>query len=265
MARPDQEGPSPRAAQSSEQEYGGGVKPETQWYLVEALANARAEVVREDDYEAKQRLLNHFAGLLAGFRYLSEITQDEEQTWFRKMLIAVGYEPPDPPPPGVSQAIYVGDPKKRPPQSPVPENPAAFVRSIPGPDREFDVHGAKFRVIAAEIYDTAVVIRWRSAPEPDIWAAFPEEAAALQGDMDGLEEWATDELRRKAAQRMTMRRLHQFSLGDDVGTGYLPSGSGSGGRPGEMAGDARFQPAPPSTASALTLSWLGLDVTIPLN
>ncbi len=71
--------------------YGWAVEAETQWYLVEALANARAEVGVRDDYEAKQRTLSHFAGVLAGFRYLSAVTQEEEQTWHRKMLVALGY------------------------------------------------------------------------------------------------------------------------------------------------------------------------------
>jgi hypothetical protein len=239
------------------------VKPQTQWYLVEALADARAGAGGGQDYEAKQRSLIHFSGVLGAFRYLDEITQDEEQTWNRKMLVALGYEPPEPGPPGTATAIYVGDPKKRPP-APQPQDPPVFIRSIAGPDQEFDVHGGRFRVIAVEIYDTSVTIRWRSAPEPDVWAAFPKEAAALEQDMEGLEEWAAEELRRKAAQRMTMRRLHEFNLGDDVGTTYLPSGSSGGGRVGERAGDARFIPAPPSTASVLTLTWLGFEVTIPL-
>jgi hypothetical protein len=171
------------ATQSREPQYGGCVEPENQWYLVEAPANARALAGPDEDYEAKQRSLSSFNGVLGGFRYLSEITQEEEQTWRRKMLVALGYEPPEPGPPGTVSILYTGDPKKRPPQ--VPETPLIFVRSIPGPDQEFDVHGGKFRVIAAEIYDTSVVIRWRTAPEPDVWAAFPEEAAALESDMEG--------------------------------------------------------------------------------
>ena len=49
-------------------EYDEAVNPETQSYLVEALANARAEAGREENYEAKERSLSHFAGVLAGFR-----------------------------------------------------------------------------------------------------------------------------------------------------------------------------------------------------
>jgi hypothetical protein len=45
-----------------------------------------------DDYEAKQNGLSHFAGVLAAFRYMGDITQDEEHAWYRKMLVALGYE-----------------------------------------------------------------------------------------------------------------------------------------------------------------------------
>jgi hypothetical protein len=240
------------------------VRDESRWFLVEALANARTEAGVGDDYESKQRQLSHFAGVLAGFRYLGEITQDEEHTWYRKMLIALGYEPPEPGPPGTAQFIYTGDPKKRPPRIEVPEAHRRFVRSIPGPDEEFEVHGGRLRVVTVEIYDTSLVIRWRTAPQPDLWSAFPAEAAALAQDSEGLEDWAAEELRRKAEQQMAMRRLYKFSLSDDVGTNYVQEGSSAGGGASERTGDARFNPPPPLTATALKVSWLGLEVPIPL-
>lgn len=244
--------------------YGCVVEPETQWYLVEALANARADAGARDDYEAKQRTLSHFAGVLAGFRYLIAVTQEEEQTWYRKMLAALGYELPDPPPPGISQAIYVGDPKKRPAARPESEQAPAFVRSHPGPDQEFELYGGKLRVIAIEVYDSSVVVRWRVAPEPDISLAFPTEAEALERDMEGLEDWAVEELRRKADQRMRRRRLYRFGLRDDVGTSYFQRGHRSGGGGGLMTGEAEFQPAPPPNVTSLVFSWFSLEVPIPL-
>ena len=240
------------------------MRDESRWLLVEALADARTEAGIGDDYESRQRRLSHFAGVLAGFRYLGEITQDEERTWFWRMLVALGYEPPEPGTPGSAQAIYTGDPKKRPPGIESPEAPRRFVRSIPGPAEEFEIHGGRLRVVAAEIYDTGLVIRWRTAPQPDLWSAFPAESAALAQDSDGLEDWAAAELRRKAEQRMTLRRLYRFSLSDDVGTDYLQEGSSGGGGANEWTGDARFSPAPPSTATALKVVWLGLEVPIPL-
>ena len=32
-----------------------------------------------------------------------------------------------------------------------------------------------------------------------------------------------------------------------------------------MSGDAEFRPAPPTTASMLTMSWLNLEVQLPLR
>ena len=240
------------------------MKPEAQWYLVEALGNARAHLGVRDDYESRQLELRYFAGVLAGFRYLEVVTQEEEETWGRKMLVALGYEPPEPAPPGVARAIYTGDPKKLPPEAPAPESTPRFVRSVPGPDQEFDVHGGRLRVIAAEIYDTGVVIRWRAAPEPDVSLVFPAETAALEVDVEGLEEWAAQELRRKAEQRFRMMRLYTFALSDDVSTEYFLHGGGRGGGSNGITGDAMFRPAPPSGASRLEFTWLTAKVQIPL-
>lgn len=240
------------------------MKPETQWYLVEALSHARAGLGVRDDYEAKQSGLSSFRGSLAAFRYIGEITQDEENAWFRKMLVALGYEPPDPPPPGVAQAIYVGDPAKRPAQPPTPPSAPAFIRSQPGPDEEFEIHGGRLRVIAIEFYDTVVAVRWRVSPEPEITSVFPDEAAALEQDLVGLEDWASEELRRNGQQQLRMRRLYRFGLADDLGTSYVSTGSGHSGHGHEMTGEARFQPGPPTSISLLTFSWLGLEVPIPV-
>jgi hypothetical protein len=218
-----------------------------------------------DDYEAKQKGLSHFAGVLAAFRYTGDITQDDEHAWHRKMLVALGYELPDPPPPGMSQAIYLGDPAKRPVPPPNPSSAPLFIRSHPGPDEEFEIHGGKLRVIAVEFYDSVVLVRWRVSPEPDIASVFPEEAAALEQDLVGLEDWATEDVRRKGQQKLRMMRLYKFGLTDDLGTSYNSMGSGHGGRPHEMTGEATLQPAPPAAASPLALSWLGLEVPMPIT
>jgi hypothetical protein len=94
---------------------------------------------------------------------------------------------------------------------------------------------------------------------------YPAETAAFEQDVAGLEDLATEELRRKAEDQMRMWRLYQFGLADDVGTRYFPQGSSRGGGDNEMTGEARFQPAAPSDASALVLSWLDLEVRITLS
>jgi hypothetical protein len=239
------------------------MKPEAQWYLVDALARVRALLGVQDDLQAKRAHMSHFAGVLAGFRYLGVVTQDEETVWNHKMLATLGLVGPDPPPPGFNQAVFVGDPERAPAPHDVSRHPL-FVRSIPGPDQEFDVHGGRIRVITVEIFDTAVSVRWRVAPLPDISLAFPEEAAALESDMAGLEEGPKRLLRKDANRLMGSMRLYQFSLVDDIGTAYRPQGGGHGGGTRETTGEARFEPAPPSSASRLTLTWLGLQIQLPI-
>jgi hypothetical protein len=240
------------------------MKPEAQWYLVEALARARGHLGILDDYESKQRAMSHFAGVLAAFRYQGDVTQEEEQDWYRKMLVVQGYEPPDPPPPGVAQAIYLGDPEKRPPPLPAEIAPT-FIRSQRGPDQEFEVFNGRLRVISIEIYDVAAVIRWRVWPEPVITLAFPEESAALELDLIGLEEWAADDLRMKGHEMLRRMRLYRFELTDDVGTDYVQRGQRHGGAGGVTSGEAEFRPSPPGSASTLTISWLNLRVPVALQ
>lgn len=84
------------------------------WYLIEAVANARADPFAETDYNQKQRVASHFAGALAALRYQGSITQDEESSWYRRMLLGLGYELPDPPPPGAASIVYLRDPVERP-------------------------------------------------------------------------------------------------------------------------------------------------------
>jgi len=240
------------------------MKPEAQWYLVETLARARGNLGMRNDFESKRLELNHFAGVLAGFRYLGAMSQDEEHAWHRKMVVALGHEAPEPPRPGVASAISRGVPEKRPAPPPADITPT-FVRSLPGPDQEFEVFGGRLRIISIEIYDVAVALRWRVSPEPDITVVFPDESTALELDLIGLEDWAADDLRSKAQQMLRMVRLYRFELTDDVGTDYVQRGINHGGGRGVMSGEAEFRPAPPATASTLAFSWLNLSVPVPLQ
>jgi len=71
--------------------------------------------------------------------------------------------------------------------------------------------------------------------------------------------------RTKAEQGSRKMRLFRFGLADDAGTEYRPMGGGHGGSHNEMSGEAKFAPAPPTTASTLTLTWLDLAVQLPLS
>jgi hypothetical protein len=119
--------------------------------------------------------------------------------------------------------------------------------------------------MAVEFYDTAVDIRWRVAPEPDIDAVFPSEIAQMARDTEGTQDWAADHLHNKGREGLRSMRLYRFNLSDDAGTPYIPSGGGWSGRPGEHAGVARFSPAPSPGTTALTLIWHGAEVRLPLS
>lgn len=241
------------------------MKREVQWYLAEALANARAQVDRPGAGERREVVLASYFAALRAFKYLEALSEDDERDWHNRMLLALGITPPPPAGPGASQAVFIGDPNAAPRASAAPPVLPRFVRSVPGPNAEFEQHGGVLRVVAAEIYDTMVAIRWRVAPEPDVFAAFPSEALQLAHDLEGLEAWAVDELRRKAEQRLRMMRLYNFELTDDAGTEYWSSGHGHGGGAYGITGEAEFLPAPPSTATNLTLTWLGMAVEIPFR
>ncbi len=239
------------------------MQPEVQWYLVEALSSARGQAERLDSNEAKQGELRHFGGVLAAFRYLEAITDEEQQDWFRKMLVALGYEAPPLAIPGLSRAIYVGDPAKR-PSVPEPRPAPSFVRSHSGPDEDFEFHGGRFRVISVEFYDSAVVFRWRASPEPDVASVFPDETTALEQDLVGLEDWAAKDLRWKGHAKLKMTRLYRFGLTDDLGTSYVQMGMRHGSGTYGTTGEVEFS-APPPEASLLTLSWLDLEVPVPIT
>ncbi len=50
----------------------------------------------------------------------------------------------------------------------------------------------------------------------------------LAGDLEGLGEWAADDLRTEGRQKLSMMRLYRKSgLTDDLGSAYLPTGSGT--------------------------------------
>jgi hypothetical protein len=250
-------------------DYPRPVDEPTKWYLIETVANARANLHARKDHEAKQALLSHFGGVLAGFRYLEAITDDDLTTWNRRMSLALGYDLPDPAPPGFSQAIYVGDPAVRQDPPEAYEAPTNLVRTING-SRQVNLYGGQLQMEAVEIYDIAVVIRWKVEPDLDIWQAFPIEAAELETDLEGLaDDWAADELRQKAGQRMRTL-LGTSDLADDAGTTYAQSGGWHRSRWGiatgsRSQGQADFRPAPPIAARTLKWTWLNTAITIPFR
>lgn len=87
----------------------------------------------------------------------------------------------------------------------------------------------------------------------------------LEDDVKGLETWSAEALRRNSDERIRMMRLFKLTLADDAGTHYTPGGGHSGGRPGEMTGDATFGPPPPREATMLRFTWFDVVVEVRLR
>jgi hypothetical protein len=214
-----------------------GVREEVQWYLVERLANARAMMGLPEALDRRHSTVVGFGSALDALRYVGELTEEEHRDWSNRMLIAVGVTPPEPAPSGVARAVSVGNPKDQERRATHTIAPT-FDRSIPGPDAEFDFYARKLRLIAVDVYDTAVEIRWRVAPEPDIDAVFPDEMAQMARDTEGTQEWAAAHLQNEGREGLRRQRIYRFQLSDDAGTPYMHNGGGSGGRRGETTGQA---------------------------
>ena len=139
-----------------------------------------------------------------------------------------------------------------------------FVRSVPGPDEEYECHGGRLRVVAVDINEASVIVRWRLTGELDLAAAFPEETQQLEREISGLDVWAAERVTSKALRDLRARYLFGFGLEDDLGTPYARRNLTAGGV-GEKTGDARYCPAPPPNATTLNFKWLDVRIDIPLK
>ena len=216
------------------------------------------------DSFTRRHELSHFAGVLAGFRYQGLVTQSEEESWYRKMVVALGWTPPDPPPAGMAQAIRLeGDDLPSVPELDLHE--PAILRSLPGSqDVVGDYHGSSFSVTGVNICDTRTVVEWRASPEPDVASLFREDFDALEAELDGIDAWAADELRKKSREAFIRGKVYIFQLADDIGTQY--QGTRHMGHYGSdvATGAVTFKPSVPETASELLVSWHEAGVSVPL-
>ena len=115
-------------------------------------------------------------------------------------------------------------------------------------------------MVAFDISTDKIVARWRTNRPPVVAEVFPEQMAALESDLEGLEDWAAAELRRKAERHLESLVLYRFSLSDDLGTDYEAEQHRRGNRFGVMEGTQTFKPAPPHTAWTVTLGWHDLNI-----
>jgi hypothetical protein len=209
---------------------------------------------------------------------MGAMTAEEESAWSDKMLLALGITPPDPALPGVLQADVVSDtsaPQLTPRARPISTNKTGprFIRAAPGPDEEFEYRGSALRVVGVEQYDAVVAVKWMVNPEPNVLDFFPEESAALEQDLQDLDDGPADILRKTAERLLRTRRLYIFALADDLGTSYELTeeqhGTGfvSNGITRQFVGirgSAMFHPSMPSNARSLNFKWFDLALKVPL-
>jgi hypothetical protein len=247
------------------------VEQSTKWFLIESVANARAHQHLRSDLEVRRGAFTHFSGSLNGLLYVNAIDWDEHYLWTGKMLTALGFAVPERPtskttPLGTTitmPVIYLGD-ADPPEPPPVVRSKSHLLNSVPGPDVDYSFHGSLFRVDQVEMYTSRVVVSWRLTGSPNIAEIFPEVMLELEADLEGLDDWAADELRRKIESRLERWGLYTFTLTDDLGTVYESGGPHRGNRFGVMEGHQGFNPTVPHTAWTLTLGWHDLQIEISL-
>jgi hypothetical protein len=243
------------------------VEQSTKWYLIEAVSSARISRLNHPDLEWRRTAFHSFSGAMSGLLYVNAISREEHALWTDKMLVALGFTPPERrKSDGYSHFIplvYLGD--GDPPRGPSPlGQPSLLLRSIPGPGTDFEFHNGLFRLASIEIFSDRVVAKWRMNDPPGVSEVFPEPLAALESDLEGLEDWAATELRRKAKRHLEQLSFFQFSLSDDLGTQYEPVEGHQDDRFAVMEGFQTFKPAPPHTAWSLTLRWQNLSIEFSL-
>jgi hypothetical protein len=230
----------------------------TKWYLIEAVSSARISRLHRPELESRRTVYHSFSGALSGLRYVNAISWEEHAICTDKMLIALGFTPPERRKTDDHShfipLIYLGDGDPSRDPSPLGQ-PSVLLRSIPGPSTEFEFHNGVFRLTSIEIFSDRVIAKWRMNDPPSVSEVFPEPLAALESDLEGLEDWAADELRRKAERHLGRLNFFHFSLSDDLGTQYESVQCRQDNRFAVMDGLQTFQPGPPHTAWSLTLSW----------
>ncbi len=241
------------------------VTPEARIYLAGRLSAARAVVGLGDITERRAGLLAHFGGALEAFRAVGAVTDDELVDWNRRMLVALGVEPPPPAPAGAAQAVWFG-PGEPPSAAPSPPRAAVpeFIGVIPGPGELLRTSGGDLRVLAVELYDYGVVVRWR-VTGLDLRGELPDDEVDFDEDLSGLPELVVFRRRLDAEHRWRQTLLSTFALEDDAGTLYRSTGASSGGGPDDVRGEATFTPRPPAGATRLGFRWRGGTLDIPMR
>jgi len=208
-------------------------------------------------------MLAGFGGALEALRAADAVSTAEVSDWSNRMHIALGLEPLEPSPPGVTRAVFIGE--GDPPAPIVPRASARFLGLIPAEDADRPIpYGGRIQILGVERYDTKVAVAWRLTPLPDLESQFASELQAHDRDIEGLPD-----LERKMSRHRFLSRLHhpglELALTDDLGTEYHGGGGGSGGGRDERVGRSEFWPAIPSHASLLSVHWGDAVFRVPLT
>jgi hypothetical protein len=227
-----------------------------QRYLAERLAIARSRPEGIEVLAWRQQMLAGFGGAMEALRAAEMMSAAEVSDWSNRMHIALGLEPLEPLPPGVSaRAVFIGEGER--PPAPEPRPAARFLGLIPAQDADRPIpHGGRVQILGIERYDTKVAVAWRLAPLPDLESQFARELQDHERDTAGLPDSAME---RQMARRQFLSRMHrpgqELSLTDNLGTDYHGGGGGSGGGRDERVGRSDFWPAIPSEATLLQVHW----------
>lgn len=245
------------------------MNPEAQRYLI-----ARLETLRDQrrDYgaghEHVRATLAHVGGALEAFRLSDALTEAEFMDWGRRVGEAAGLIlPPADAPRGLYAAHFAEDPPK--PGAPPAPPPASrfpqvdwssytrFNRVVAGPDNELEIAGGSFRVLSLELYENRMRFHWRIAPRYDVDALYAEDARTHTRDTEGLPHAEREQLLQRWRGHQQGRMWHELSVTDDVGTAYEHIGGGSSGHDNEILGSQLVAPAPPDSASVVTIHLRG--------
>jgi hypothetical protein len=193
---------------------------EVRWLLTEKLLHVRTGLVnpREDVIRRRSVALAAFNSTLEALRYVNAIADEESLECRSKMWRALGIEPPNAAEPGTMQLVYLGD--GEPPQPERMNLVPEYRWKVPGRREALRAFNGSLLVEDVEFDDSVTVVRWRIEPMPDVDAAFPELAAALEEDIAGMDDWAIGHFRLKNRQALQRHRIRQLVLEDAVGTEY---------------------------------------------
>jgi hypothetical protein len=232
------------------------VDSNAQAHLAGLISFARVGLLGSaDDDDWRRRAFSGFSSALAALRAVGAVADEESSDWTNRMLVAVGLEPVEPMPSGISGARVINLSGKQRQRPPGPPPASVFLGLVPAndPDRPLD-YGGRLQILGLELYSDKLTVNWRLAPEPDYELVFAYELAEQEPDLEGLSEEHRNMLRRQLVHRLQMRR-RLLRISDDVGTEYHSGGGGSSGGGGEKRGHTDFRPAVPAEASRAIVRW----------